>query len=204
MGRPSNSNERRRQIATALLAVMAERGYDGSSITAIAERAGLASGLVHYYFESKRHILLQAMQDLVEVVRQRHEVLLASANTPEERLRAFIEARLAKGVGANDAAVAAWVMIGAEAVREPEVRTEYEKVMTAQSAQLQELLQECAGGELSAQELQELTALVLATMEGVFHLAVSADKVMPKNYAARTILRMIGRYMANSLIMASK
>ena len=38
--RPSNKAQRRRQLVEALLDLMAERGYDGTSVSEIAGRAG--------------------------------------------------------------------------------------------------------------------------------------------------------------------
>src|SRR4051794_34146124 len=121
MPRPSNTQLRRRQIVEALLSVMADRGYDGASVQAIAHRAGLRPGLIHYHFTNKQEILLEALRELTRVAERRFDALARRARTPRERLRAFIDSRLATGKGASPAAVAGWVVVGAEAVRQPEV-----------------------------------------------------------------------------------
>ena len=64
MARQSNTDERRAQIATALVDVMARRGYDGASVADIARAAGLTAGLVHYHFETKHAILIEALDRL--------------------------------------------------------------------------------------------------------------------------------------------
>jgi len=64
MSRRPNTDERRAEIVTGLLAVMAERGYDGASITDIAASARLAPGLVHYHFSTKLEILIEATRRL--------------------------------------------------------------------------------------------------------------------------------------------
>src|SRR5437868_14494419 len=52
---------RRAQILDAALHVMAERGFRGASIKRIAERAGLKSpALIYWYFKDK-HALLEAI-----------------------------------------------------------------------------------------------------------------------------------------------
>lgn len=195
MGRPSNKDQRRHQIAAALLAVMAERGYEGASINITAERAGLAPGLIHYYFKNKHEILLYAIRELIAVVKQRYDEIAATSKTPDARLRAFVHARLAKGPGADSAAVASWVMIAAEAIRQPEVKAVYEEAMATQQVQLKCLLSDYAGDRLKTNELRELTAVLLATIEGIFHLSVSADGIMPKDYAAKTVMKVIERYI---------
>lgn len=196
MPRPSNTQERRQQIVDALLPVMAERGYEGASIQAIARRAGLAPGLIHYHFESKQQILLEAVRQLTALFERRFQALAAAAATPRERLRAFIDARLARGAGASQTAVAAWVIVGAEAVRQPEVKAAFQEVMRAQRALLERLLRDQAGEALGAREARHLCAIVLAAIEGAFQLSVSADAVMPEGYAARTLLAVVESHLA--------
>jgi TetR/AcrR family transcriptional repressor of bet genes len=191
MARPSNTRERRQEIVDALLAVMAARGYEGASIQAIAREAKLTPGLVHYHFESKQQILLEAIRQLTELFQRRFEALAARAATPRERLRAFVDARLARGEGASPTAVAAWVVVGAEAVRQPEVKAAYQEALRAQRDLLASLLRADAGDALSARELRDLCGIVLAAVEGAFQLSVSAGEVMPRGYAARALLALV-------------
>ena len=65
MGRPSNTDERRREITTALRRVMARTGWDGATVADVAREAGIAPGGVHYHFASKLEILLALIDDLV-------------------------------------------------------------------------------------------------------------------------------------------
>jgi TetR/AcrR family transcriptional repressor of bet genes len=191
VARPSNTQERRQQIVDALLSVMGERGYGGASIQAIARRAGLAAGLIHYHFASKQEILLEAVRQLTSLVEQRYQTLAQRAATPRDRLRAFIDARLAKGAGASTSAVAAWVIVGAEAVRQPEVKAAYQAAMQAQQALLEPLLRDLAGEALSVREARHLCGIVLAAIEGAFQLSVSAQDIMPRDYAARALMDLV-------------
>jgi TetR/AcrR family transcriptional repressor of bet genes len=189
----------------ALLAVMAERGYEGASVQAIARRAGLAPGLIHYHFATKQEILLEAIRQLTDIVQQRFQALARGTATPLARLRAFIDARLARGSGASPPAVAAWVIVGAEAVRQPEVKVAYQEAMRAQQALLEPLLGELAGKALSAREVRHLCGIVLAAIEGAFQLSVSAQDVMPRGYAARTLMALIeSRLQGTSSLVWSK
>ncbi len=197
MPRPSNTQLRRRQIVEALLAVMAERGYDGASVQAIARRAGLAPGLVHYHFTNKQEILLEAVRELTRVAERRFEGLARRAKTPCERLRAFIDSRLATGKGASPAAVASWVVVGAEAVRQPEVKAAHEEAIRTQLAILEALLRDHAGGGLSEHEARHLAAIVLAAIEGAYQLSVSARGVMPTGYAAKALVELVDSRLGN-------
>jgi AcrR family transcriptional regulator len=56
--------ERRRQIADALLRVAAERGLHATGMREVAAEAGVSLRLVQYYFGTKEELLLASMQHL--------------------------------------------------------------------------------------------------------------------------------------------
>jgi AcrR family transcriptional regulator len=56
--------ERRRQIADALLRTAATRGLHGAGMREVAAEAGVSLRLVQYYFGTKEGLLLAAMQHL--------------------------------------------------------------------------------------------------------------------------------------------
>jgi len=65
VGRPRVARERaeaRRKILDAGEALFAENGFDATPTSAVAERAGVTSALIFYYFKTKRG-LLQALID---------------------------------------------------------------------------------------------------------------------------------------------
>lgn len=185
MGRKSNTGQRRAEIADALLAVLADTGYERASIQSVAKQAGLTPGLIHYHFKTKQEILLAAVERLVEGARQRYLALAGQSENPRDRLRALIHARLALWDGADEQAVAAWVMIGAEAVRQPEVRAVYQKVIEEQLALMASLLD--ASGLKPGLKAREVAAGLLASMEGAYQLSAAAGEVMPRDYAERQV-----------------
>src|SRR5262249_8644759 len=50
MGRPSNRAKRREEIVRAFAKVLANHGYAGATIAAVAAEAEIAPGLVHHHF----------------------------------------------------------------------------------------------------------------------------------------------------------
>ncbi len=52
----------RKRIVEAAYEVLAREGYDATSIKDIAAAAGVAAGLVHYYFRSKEDLVLAAIE----------------------------------------------------------------------------------------------------------------------------------------------
>jgi TetR/AcrR family transcriptional repressor of bet genes len=188
MGRPSNTEERRQQIVAGLLQVMAERGYDGASVAAIAKAAGLAPGLVHYHFKDKQEILLTLAEQLAARVHERVASRLARVKGDDARARvdAFLDAFLATGADADPASVASWVTISAEAIRQPEVRAIYEKVVRTDLEHLEELV----GAVTGKRRARAVAAGLFAAIQGYFVLAASAPGLVPPGSAASTVKRM--------------
>lgn len=56
------SEERRNEILAGALAVFSEKGFEGASVKEIAQRAGVAPGLLYHYFESKEDILFATLE----------------------------------------------------------------------------------------------------------------------------------------------
>ena len=102
--------------------VMAKRGYDGASIADIAKAARLTPGLVHYHFKNKQEILLAALRDLVARHAQPRGPARAAAGDPAAALSAFIDFHLGLGADADPEALACWILLSGEALREPKVR----------------------------------------------------------------------------------
>ena len=55
------SSETREKILQAAFTVLSRQGYEHASIKEIAEEAGVAQGLVHYYFKSKQLLVLAVL-----------------------------------------------------------------------------------------------------------------------------------------------
>ena len=111
MAKPSNADTRRTQIVAAMLPVLAEHGYERATIALIARQAGLAPGLIHYYFPSKREILVSLVRSVGDYADTRFREAVPAGATPLQRLQAYFEARLGLGQGASAEIAAAWVMI---------------------------------------------------------------------------------------------
>lgn len=190
MPRPSNTGERRQQIVEGLLAVMAEHGYDGSSTQAIADAAGLGAGLVHYHFANKREILLDLVDELASRLDARYRARAARAESAWERLVAFLDAHVALGRDADPRAVACWVHVGAESLRDADVRAAYQRSVRAALAELERLIAEVLAEEhRDTEAATTLAAGLYATIEGAYHLAIAA-RATPAGFAAETLRRM--------------
>ncbi|GAA4988918.1 TetR/AcrR family transcriptional regulator [Actinopolymorpha pittospori] len=66
MTKPAEPDHRRRQVATALLAVVAKEGVEGASLSRVAAAAGTSVGLIQRYFQTKDQLLHFAFRHLWE------------------------------------------------------------------------------------------------------------------------------------------
>jgi len=66
--RQQRSAGKRARLKVAALELFAERGYEATSIGAIARRARIAVGGFYQHFRSKRQVLLVLMDDLLEAL----------------------------------------------------------------------------------------------------------------------------------------
>lgn len=60
------SEERRREILDASLALFTEKGYNETTVEDIAGAAGVAKGTIYIYFASKEHILIALKRQFVQ------------------------------------------------------------------------------------------------------------------------------------------
>jgi AcrR family transcriptional regulator len=81
---------RRAQIVEAALDLLAERGYQGTSLGAIARRVGLSQpGLLHY-FGSKDDLLMEALTEWERSNERRLRAVLGETFTFSEHLRHLV------------------------------------------------------------------------------------------------------------------
>lgn len=193
MGRPSNTGQRRAEFLEAMLEVIAREGYRGATVAAVAQEAGLNQGLLHYHFKRKLEIVVALLERLAAAVEARAEGRLRRAGAdPRARLLAYVDAHVALGKGADPRAVAAWVAIGAEAVREPEVGAVFQAAVEERLARLEAHFAavRAARGAGRAGSRRDAAA-TLAAIEGAYRLAVAAPGALPRGFAAPALRRMV-------------
>lgn len=123
MGRNPEQNRQQRErtrarVLQAALQLFAERGLHGTSMAAVAERAGVGKGTVFHHFAGRsdlvRAVLEQRQQELRELVGQ-----LPPQASPSETLRAFARA-VARSVDADPSSFAVYL----RALTDPAMRAE--------------------------------------------------------------------------------
>jgi AcrR family transcriptional regulator len=93
-GRTARGEDTRQRIVDAALALFRERGYDDTTMRAVAERAGVALGNAYYYFASKDDLLQAYYLRSHEAHAERVKPVLAREKTLEARLAGVLSAKV--------------------------------------------------------------------------------------------------------------
>lgn len=190
MGRPSKRGERRAHITAAFARVLADHGYSGATIAAVAAEAGVAPGLVHHHFADKQDLLSSLMDELVARFRRRlrdRESSESERDGPADPVVAYTDAALALDDTADVIAARCWVGVLAESVRDPALFRQTRRLLDAEVAAIQRR----SGGSLSAAEASAVLAFILGSLVfGAFAPRKTAGFAAP---FIRRVLSAIGR-----------
>ena len=86
----------RDRVFAAAAAEFAARGYAGANMDRIARAARLNKAMIYYHFKSKAALYRAILRDMFGAVRARIGVVAASGESPEDKIRLYIEALAAE------------------------------------------------------------------------------------------------------------
>ncbi len=82
---------RRRQLIEATIESIAQYGLPGTTVAKVAELAGLSTGIVSFYFQSKKALLLSTLEYVnSEFEQMQQEALEGVGDDPVRQLRAMV------------------------------------------------------------------------------------------------------------------
>lgn len=110
---------RREALIAATIAEIGEKGTLDITVSAIARRAGVSSGLAHHYFGGKEQLFLATMTHILTAYGQEVRAALKTAEAPKARLRAIVEASFS-GDNFRQAVVSSWMNFYALALSSPQ------------------------------------------------------------------------------------
>ncbi|HSI06186.1 MAG: TetR/AcrR family transcriptional regulator [Myxococcota bacterium] len=146
---------RRGEIIEGFARVLAEHGYAGATIAAVADEAGVAPGLVHHYFADKAELLDGLVLMLTERFAQR-----VRASTDAEPLNAYIDSALRLDGSPDTIAARCWVGVLAEAVRDPMLFARVRKLVDSEL----EVIQRRSRGKLSEKDAGAVLAFIVGAL----------------------------------------
>ena len=176
---------RRREIAQAVWAVIAERGIEGVTLRSVAAEAGISVGRIQHYHASREELVRDSCRELLKMATQRFEA--ADDATPAERLRRLVLGRIPTtpefAIGTS-----IWLAYEAKSVDDPVVA---EMVQQGHAGGVQEaaaLLDECGVADAPTVALR-----LMALAEGL------AIRVLVGGLGSRAAIDLLEDLIAETL-----
>ena len=91
MPRPHVEEERRQQILQATWHVIAVSGFRSLRVSDVAKRAGVSSGMIHYYFDGKHDLVKAAFERYYAHSMERRQWIMETGQGPLELLKLIVE-----------------------------------------------------------------------------------------------------------------
>lgn len=112
---------RRQQLIHATLSAVNELGFADASITQIAKRAGVSTGIISHYFDGKHGLIEATMRYLLQQLGESIAAALQSAgDLPEQRLIAIVRANFSASQ-TDKAAMKTWLAFWASSLHQPDL-----------------------------------------------------------------------------------
>jgi AcrR family transcriptional regulator len=173
----------RRRLVAAARELVPERGWSAVSTRAVAERAGVAPGLVHYHFASVQALLAEAaLGELREMVTG-VDAVLRRAGSPEELVE-LLAAEVDRFDGTDPASLLA-VETYLAATRDPQLHAALTEVLDDFRRRLAARL-----ADLAVPDPEATAAVLAAVVDGVLlHRALAP---LPGGAVTPVVRRLVG------------
>ena len=86
----SEANEAEKRLLASALSLFSEKGYEGTSIREIIERAGVTRPVLYYYFENKEHLFRRLVESWFAELVEDMDRVLESVTDYRLRLKVLI------------------------------------------------------------------------------------------------------------------
>lgn len=186
--------DRRIQLLQAAMATLAETGIADFTLAEVARRAGVSPALIVHYFGDRDRLLEGTFRLLVERVTTLPMRALATAPSPEERLRAFVRAHLNPAELSSEAS-RAWLSLWGLALYEPALarlqRVHQERMLSNLRHELR--------GLVAASEVERIAETIAALIDGFWLRAALAKAWKPEaEVEIEWVFRVIERDLADA------
>lgn len=192
--RKASRQSRRGQLIEATIAAIATRGYSRTTLTEVANLAGLSHGLVNFHFHTKEKLLAETLQFLAEEYREHWTRALAAApDEPAAQLDALLRADFDEAICSPNR-LAAWCAFWGEAQSRPIYQEkcgsndrEYVEVLEGICARLTE-----AGGYRF--DPVHVARVLRVTVEGVWLDLITMTTPYAREEAMRTVYTCVAAF----------
>ncbi|HLF77521.1 MAG TPA: TetR family transcriptional regulator C-terminal domain-containing protein [Dehalococcoidia bacterium] len=140
--------ERRHQIWDAVIGCITEGGIEGATIRKVADSVGGSTGMITYYFQSKKELITESITSLTERSIGAVNESVGEQYTPQ-RLNAVADLYLVHP-GGDVAPITFWLWVWAEATRDPDLL----KVTQENFMKTREILARCAEAGIESGQIR--------------------------------------------------
>jgi AcrR family transcriptional regulator len=165
-GRLVRGRRSRARIRAAARELFRERGFDGATLRAIAERAGMGASSIYRHVRSKEELLVADLAELQESAWKRFRTEDDRRAPTRERMRRFLDLQHALLTESADLTT-----IALRATSHPEARVA-RRVLTLQERTIGVLAEILQRGRMAGELARDLD--VLAAARTIFHLTQGA------------------------------
>ena len=196
MPRPSVEVERRKQILDAACTVIAKNGLQDLRLLEVAAVAGVSSGTIHYYFDTKKELINAAFEYNFRHSLERRKWLRDETREPLELLGEIVESYLpTRGVSLR--AWRVWANLWAEGIRDPALRKINEELYD----QWRELVRNAIAAAQRAGTARDgdpelLANMLIGMLDGLAMQVLLRAKAMPLDTMRETCRAFIDELIA--------
>lgn len=197
--RKENTDQRRTDLITATLKIIAADGFKAATVRTISKEAQVTQGLIRYYFETKDDLIIAAyekhMSDLIEIT----DVAAGKSGQPAlMRLAKFVEAAVMPPVVGRQQ-VALWAGFFQLLLHDENMRASHKKTYDLLRLHLKELIRDLfeeIGRETTETELRVLSIAGNGILDGLWLEAGALPEMFDEDEiilaALRTFDGMLG------------
>ena len=187
---------RREQIVHATIRCLAREGYAGLTMKKVAREAAVSQGILHYYFASKRAILIGALDVVMGDLDRRVAALSEGARDARGRFRAVIRGCLGLAEDSREFWVV-FVEFWGEMLHDRRLRDVNAEVYTRTRRLIGRLIAEgVTRGRFRSVDPARAAAVVLGLVDGISLQLTFDPKAFGLAEAARFCDDALARYLA--------
>lgn len=180
MPRVVDHTQRRHEIVSALWAVIYDRGIDGVTLQAVADKAGISVGRIQHYFESKQHLIRAGALEIVTTAERAHHTRIEQSD-PRSELVALLTQPVPTSTPFRVGS-AVWYAYVARAVSDPWIEAFLAETSRGTVQEVARLLNELgvdrSGDDAARKRARYLVALSNGIAQSVFLGVMDADEAI--------------------------
>lgn len=172
----ANGAASRQKIVEAALEIASERGYDGTSISAVSERSGLPASSIYWHFANKDQLIAAVIQHSFERWKELLPIPVDEPDIPVATDQADAEVaftasmRRAGGAiaDANDFLRLGLMLALERRPEEPAARAMFLAIRKATLDELEAYHRRVFGDDLSERDIRTIARMAMAAADGLF------------------------------------